>query len=113
MRWLEFYKHESCGKCTPCREGTWWVVQMLRRIEAGEGQEGDVDKLMDIADNIGGRSFCALADGAVGCLRGAIGHFRDEFEAGCRGIPAWQYLPYERSSIFNDADRRVLEGAGA
>ncbi|MDU7024824.1 MAG: NADH-ubiquinone oxidoreductase-F iron-sulfur binding region domain-containing protein, partial [Cutibacterium acnes] len=113
LRWLEFYKHESCGKCTPCREGTWWVVQMLRRIEAGEGQEGDVDKLMDIADNIGGRSFCALADGAVGCLRGAIGHFRDEFEAGCRGIPAWQYLPYKRSSIFNDADRRVLEGAGA
>ena len=113
LRGLEFYKHESCGKCTPCREGTWWVVQMLRRIEAGEGQEGDVDKLMDIADNIGGRSFCALADGAVGCLRGAIGHFRDEFEAGCRGIPAWQYLPYERSSIFNDADRRVLEGAGA
>ncbi|MBD4448738.1 NADH-quinone oxidoreductase subunit F, partial [Xanthomonas citri pv. citri] len=54
LRWLEFYKHESCGKCTPCREGTWWVVQMLRRIEAGEGQEGDVDKLMDIADNIGG-----------------------------------------------------------
>ncbi|MGK2309016.1 NADH-quinone oxidoreductase subunit NuoF [Cutibacterium sp. V947] len=113
LRWLEFYKHESCGKCTPCREGTWWVVQMLRRIEAGEGQEGDVDKLMDIADNIGGRSFCALADGAVGCLRGAIGHFREEFEAGCRGIPAWKYLPYERSSIFTDADRRVLEGAGA
>ncbi|REB71084.1 NADH-quinone oxidoreductase subunit NuoF [Cutibacterium namnetense] len=113
LRWLEFYKHESCGKCTPCREGTWWVVQMLRRIEAGEGAEGDVDKLMDIANNIGGRSFCALADGAVGCLRGAIGHFRDEFEAGCRGIPAWQYLPYERSSVFTDADRRVLEGAGA
>ena len=104
LRWVEFYKHESCGKCTPCREGTWWLVQMLRKIEAGEGEPGDVDKLMDVVDNIGGKSFCALADGAVGCVRGAVGNFRDEFEAGCKGIPAWQLLPYERSTIFSAED---------
>ena len=104
LRWVEFYKHESCGKCTPCREGTWWLVQMLRKIEAGEGEPGDVDKLMDVVDNIGGKSFCALADGAVGCVRGAVGNFRDEFEAGCKGIPAWQLLPYERSAIFSAED---------
>ncbi|WP_130866848.1 NADH-quinone oxidoreductase subunit NuoF [Acidipropionibacterium timonense] len=104
LRWVEFYKHESCGKCTPCREGTWWLVQMLRKIEAGKGEEGDVDKLLDVADNIGGRSFCALADGAVGCVRGAVGHFREEFEAGCHGTPAWELLPYERSAIYTAED---------
>ncbi|HMR14033.1 MAG TPA: NADH-quinone oxidoreductase subunit NuoF, partial [Arachnia sp.] len=65
LRFVEFYKHESCGKCTPCREGSWWLVQLLMRFEAGTAEEGDVDKLLDICDNIGGKSFCALADGAV------------------------------------------------
>jgi NADH-quinone oxidoreductase subunit F len=104
LRWIEFYKHESCGKCTPCREGTWWLVQMLRKIEAGQGEPGDVDKLLDVNENIGGRSFCALADGAVGCINGAVKHFREEFEAGCHGTPAWELLPYDRSAIFSDAE---------
>ncbi len=60
-RWTEFYAHESCGKCTPCREGTYWLVQLLRDIEAGKGAKTDLDKLADIADNINGKSFCALA----------------------------------------------------
>lgn len=111
LRWTEFYKHESCGKCTPCREGTWWLVQMLRRIEAGQGDPGDVDKILDVADNIGGRSFCALADGAVGCIRGAIGHFREEFEAGCHGTPAWEMFPYGRSTVFDDD--KAFDGDGA
>ena len=64
LRWTEFYKHESCGKCTPCREGTWWLVQMLARLEKGEGTEADLDLLLDQCDNILGRSFCALGDGA-------------------------------------------------
>jgi NADH-quinone oxidoreductase subunit F len=63
---VEFYKHESCGKCTPCREGTYWLVQMLDEVRARHGaSEGDVDKLLDICDNILGRSFCALADAAA------------------------------------------------
>ncbi len=65
LRWTEFYKHESCGKCTPCREGTWWLVQVLARLEKGQGSEEDLDLLLDQCDNILGRSFCALADGAV------------------------------------------------
>ena len=82
LRWTEFYKHESCGKCTPCREGTWWLVQILHRLEAGQGQEGDIDKLLDLCENILGRSFCALGDGATCPISSAIKFFRDEFEAG-------------------------------
>ena len=82
LRWTEFYAHESCGKCTPCREGTYWLVQVLRRIEAGKGTEEDIDKLLDICDNILGRSFCALGDGATSPITSAIKYFRDEFVAG-------------------------------
>jgi len=107
LRWIEFYKHESCGKCTPCREGNWWLVQILRKFEAGQAENGDIEKLLDIADDIGGRSFCALADGAVACLTSAIKHFRDEFEAGMT-TPAWELFPYQRSALFD-----VREGAHA
>ncbi len=99
LRFVEFYKHESCGKCTPCREGSWWLVQLLMRFEAGTAQEGDVDKLLDICDNIGGRSFCALADGAVACVTSAVKHFRSEFEQGYT-TPAWELFPYENSALF-------------
>src|SRR5699024_5856227 len=99
LRWVEFYKHESCGKCTPCREGTWWLVQILMRMEAGEGVEGDIEKLLDLCENIGGRSFCALADGAVACVTSAIQYFRDEFEQAYH-TPAWELFPYEKSALF-------------
>ena len=99
LRFVEFYKHESCGKCTPCREGSWWLVQLLMRFEAGTAQEGDVEKLLDICDNIGGRSFCALADGAVACVTSAVKHFRSEFEQGYT-TPAWELFPYEKSALF-------------
>jgi NADH-quinone oxidoreductase subunit F len=79
-RWTEFYAHESCGKCTPCREGTYWLVQLLDRIEAGEGVEGDLEKLLDIADNINGKSFCALGDGAASPIVSSLQHFRAEYE---------------------------------
>jgi len=79
LRWTEFYKHESCGKCTPCREGTWWLVQMLKDLEAGKGTEADLAKLLDLCDNIAGRSFCALADGAVSPIISSLKYFRDEY----------------------------------
>jgi NADH-quinone oxidoreductase subunit F len=79
LRWVEFYKHESCGKCTPCREGTWWLVQVMKNIETGKGTEADLDKLLDLCDNIMGRSFCALADGAVSPIASSIKYFRDEY----------------------------------
>ena len=106
LRWTEFYKHESCGKCTPCREGTWWLVQILKRMEAGRGEPGDIEKLLDLCDNILGRSFCALGDGATSPITSAIQYFRDEFEAAMH-TPAWELFPYERSTIF------VREPAGA
>ncbi|MGI8434573.1 MAG: NADH-quinone oxidoreductase subunit NuoF [Nocardioidaceae bacterium] len=79
LRWTEFYKHESCGKCTPCREGTWWLVQTLHRLEHGQGSESDLETLVDLCDNILGRSFCALADGATSPITSSIQFFRDEY----------------------------------
>ena len=64
-RWTEFYAHESCGKCTPCREGTYWLAQIYERLETGAGTEADIQKLLDISDTIIGKSFCALGDGAA------------------------------------------------
>jgi NADH-quinone oxidoreductase subunit F len=113
LRWNEFYKHESCGKCTPCREGTWWLVQLLRDFEAGRAVEGDIEKLLDMCDNIGGRSFCALADGAVACVTSAVRYFRSEFEAGYT-TPAWELFPYERSALFPVRTKQlVTSGEGA
>jgi NADH-quinone oxidoreductase subunit F len=81
LRWTEFYKHESCGKCTPCREGTWWLVQILERLEKGQGTEEDLVTLLDLCENITGRSFCALADGATAPISSSIAHFKDEYLA--------------------------------
>ncbi|GAA1604761.1 MULTISPECIES: NADH-quinone oxidoreductase subunit NuoF [Kribbella] len=81
LRWTEFYKHESCGKCTPCREGTWWLVQILERLEAGKGSEEDLDTLLDLSENILGRAFCALGDGATAPITSSIQHFKDEYLA--------------------------------
>jgi NADH-quinone oxidoreductase subunit F len=79
LRWCEFYQHESCGKCTPCREGSFWVVQLLRQLEHGEGSEADLDKLLDICDNITGRAFCALGDSIQAPVASSIRYFRDEY----------------------------------
>ena len=81
LRWIEFYKHESCGKCTPCREGTWWLVQVMAKLEAGTADESEIDQILDQCDNILGRSFCALADGATSPVMSSIQYFRDEYLA--------------------------------
>jgi NADH-quinone oxidoreductase subunit F len=81
LRWTEFYKHESCGKCTPCREGTYWLVQVLERLERGEGSEEELELLVDQCDNILGRAFCALGDGATAPITSSIQFFRDEYVA--------------------------------
>ena len=74
-----FFSHESCGKCTPCREGLTWTAQILKRLENGQGRPGDVDLLDRMCGNIFGRTFCPLGDGAVMSLRGALNAFREEF----------------------------------
>ena len=93
LRWTEFYEHESCGKCTPCREGTYWMRQLLEDLEAGKGSEDDVAKLLDINDNMVGRVFCALGDTAGTPAASTIKHFRDEYldhlkQGGCPFDPS-------------------------
>jgi NADH-quinone oxidoreductase subunit F len=75
-----FYMHESCGQCTPCREGTGWLSRMVDRIENGHGRPSDMDLLNSVADNIQGRTICALGDAAAMPVRAMIKHFRHEFE---------------------------------
>jgi NADH-quinone oxidoreductase subunit F len=82
-----FYYHESCGQCTPCREGTGWLWKILKRFEKGEGRAGDVDLLMDIANNIEGNTICALGDAAAWPVQSMIRRFRDEFEKRVKTVP--------------------------
>jgi NADH-quinone oxidoreductase subunit F len=79
-RIARFYYHESCGQCTPCREGTGWLWKILKRFETGTAQETDIDLLMDIANNIEGNTICALGDAAAWPVQSMIRRFRDEFE---------------------------------
>ena len=79
LRLSYFYMHESCGQCTPCREGTGWLWRVVQRIEAGQGRLEDIDLLNSVADNIQGRTICALGDAAAMPVRAFIKHFREEF----------------------------------
>jgi NADH-quinone oxidoreductase subunit F len=74
-----FYHHESCGQCTPCREGTGWLHKVLRRLEAGTGREADLQLLVDISDNMMGNTVCVLADAAAMPVKSFVSKFRDEF----------------------------------
>jgi NADH-quinone oxidoreductase subunit F len=80
LRLSYFYMHESCGQCTPCREGTGWLWRMVNRIEHGEGRAEDIELLNSVSDNIQGRTICALGDAAAMPVRAMIKHYRDEFE---------------------------------
>jgi NADH-quinone oxidoreductase subunit F len=80
LRLSYFYQHESCGQCTPCREGTGWLWRMVHRIEHGQGRPEDIELLNSVADNIQGRTICALGDAAAMPVRAMIKHFRPEFE---------------------------------
>jgi NADH-quinone oxidoreductase subunit F len=78
-RFTEFYAHESCGKCTPCREGNYWMVRTLRRILSGAGTPEDLNTLLDTCDNIFGRSFCALGDGATSSIVSSVRYFKQDY----------------------------------
>ncbi len=103
-RWTQFYAHESCGKCTPCREGTYWLAQIYARLESGQAQAADLDKLLDISDAILGKSFCALGDGAASPIMSSLKYFRDEYVAHLNG--GCPFDPHA-ATIF------ATEGAGA
>jgi len=76
-----FYAHESCGQCTPCREGSAWVVKILKRIEEGRGTEEDLDTLMEVTDQMVGTTICVLSDSVAAPVQSSIEKFRDEYLA--------------------------------
>ena len=88
-RTAHFYYEESCGQCTPCREGTGWMSRVLHRILDGEGKIEDLDNLQDIADNIMGRTICALGDAAAMPMGGFLKHYKHEFEHMIRTGRRW------------------------
>jgi NADH-quinone oxidoreductase subunit F len=79
LRFTQFYAHESCGKCTPCREGTWWLSKILHRVENGRGRLDDLTTLQDVGDNMLFKNFCALGDGAVSPIHSSLKYFREEY----------------------------------
>ncbi|MEJ7726748.1 MAG: NADH-quinone oxidoreductase subunit NuoF [Actinomycetes bacterium] len=101
LRWTEFYAHESCGKCTPCREGTFWLRQILQRLEAGHATEVELDQLLDLCDNILGRSFCALGDGATSPITSSLQYFRDEYVQHL-GTGCW--FDHVRATVFQTSE---------
>jgi NADH-quinone oxidoreductase subunit F len=80
LRLSYFYYEESCGQCTPCREGTGWLWRVVDRIEKGEGRQEDLDLLTSVSDNIMGRTICALGDAAAMPVKSFVKHFRAEFQ---------------------------------
>ena len=104
-RWLEFYKHESCGKCTPCREGTYWITGTLERFEHGHGTAAEVETLVELCGQISGRSFCALGDAAATPYPAALKYFRDEFVAATT-TPADEQFDPVASYVFAGAVAR-------
>jgi len=118
-----FYFEESCGQCTPCREGTGWLYRVVHRIETGNGKPQDLELLNSVADNIQGRTICALGDAAAMPVRAFIKHFRSEFEhhiehktlprAGVRlaaGAGSWTPQPARsRDGCANAASRNKNE----
>ncbi len=104
-RWLEFYKHESCGKCTPCREGTYFITGTLERFEKGHGTDAELGTLTDLCGQISGRSFCALGDAAATPYPAAMKYFRDEFVA-ATSTPVDQQFDPAASYVFSGAVAR-------
>ncbi|MEY4322691.1 MAG: hypothetical protein RL410_472 [Actinomycetota bacterium] len=102
-RWLQFYKHESCGKCTPCREGTYWITDLLKRLEKGQGKVEDLQTIDELCRQIAGRSFCALGDAASTPFPGAMKHFRSEFEAAVT-TPVAEAFNFDASTVFVKAN---------
>jgi NADH-quinone oxidoreductase subunit F len=98
-RWLQFYKHESCGKCTPCREGTYWISDILKRLEKGQGKMEDLGTIEDLCRQISGRSFCALGDAAATPFPAAMKYFREEFVAGIE-TPVDSAFDPQLSTVF-------------
>ena len=79
-RLAKFYKHESCGQCTPCREGTGWMMRVMERLVTGDAEPEEIDMLLDVTKQVEGHTICALGDAAAWPIQGLIRHFRDDIE---------------------------------
>jgi NADH-quinone oxidoreductase subunit F len=79
-RLMRFFAHESCGQCTPCRVGCNWIHRIIRRIEAGAGQEGDCETILDLCGNMVGKTICVFSDAAAGPAHSFVSKFREEFD---------------------------------
>ena len=111
LRVAEFYRHESCGKCTPCREGTRWGVEIIRRIELGEARQGELDLLLNVCDRILGKCLCPLGDAMAMPVASYVTHFREEFqrhidEGGC---PFTAHSPL--TSLYHHDDLTAIGAA--
>lgn len=111
LRLSKFYKHESCGQCTPCREGTGWLVDLMTRIKYGNADIAEIDMLEELSYQIEGHTICALGDAAAWPVQGLIRHFREEMEDRIEGyhaenpeinMPRSKLLPYRNYDYKHD-----------
>jgi len=102
-----FYKHESCGKCSPCREGTGWMLRLLTEIEEGRGTEKDLELLWTVCDSIGGKTLCPFGDAAIAPPQSTLKKFREEYEYHVREKGCW------RRVAASFAEAQALAGAPA
>ena len=112
-RLSKFYKHESCGQCTPCREGTGWMMRVMDRLVTGDAEPEEIDMLLDVTKQVEGHTICALGDAAAWPIQGLIRHFRDEIEDRIKHKRAGRARPWRRSDMTAMANLRkiIIDGA--
>jgi NADH-quinone oxidoreductase subunit F len=106
LRVADFYRHESCGKCTPCREGTRWMVELLKRVASGEAEMHEIDLLVEMCDRIEGKCLCPLGDACAMPVRSYLKHFRPEFEA-CIGVGVAEGLSAPFGALYPELKRNL------
>jgi len=109
QRLTYFYKHESCGKCSPCREGTGWMLRLLTKIEDGQAALKDLDFLWQVCDSIGGKTLCPFGDAAIAPPQSTLKKFRAEYEYHVREKQCWRKV----AKSFEEAQARAGQGVGA
>jgi NADH-quinone oxidoreductase subunit F len=108
-RLSHFYKHESCGQCTPCREGTGWMFRIMEKMVDGNVQHNDIDKLLNVTKQIEGHTICAFGEGSAWPVQGLLRHFRKEIEKKCVGEPTFK----KKRNIPYLVDQHLLESENA
>ncbi len=107
LRVADFYRHESCGKCTPCREGTRWMVELLKRVASGAAQPHEIDLLVEMCDRIEGNCLCPLGDACAMAVRSYLKHFREEFDACLGGVGVPESLSSPFGALYPELKRNL------